>query len=309
MNRTRSWFQIIGDDYYKVWAPEIAFRKVTETEIIPLYGKSIGKYDFWANNKNGSLLMTFYQSVKVTVSCDFDFSTFPFDHHHCDFDFGCHLNIYNGTVKINPIRVINNDSTPAVLDFNKKIYDKHLPYDFSITGKDEYPLYNHEFFAPFTGITIHMKRKEFGQLVGSFYVPTAIFSGLSTLSFFINPDVVPGRMGLLITLFLISSNVYGSVNAPINRGFSHIETWVLGVHGIMLLAICEYGFVLCWKFVAGIKVPTNLNKTWAKKIPKSATSRLTLEEKIKILDLISFFVSVFLYILFNLLYWFAFTND
>ena len=54
-------------------------------------------------------------------------------------------------------------------------------------------------------------------------------------------------MGLLITLFLISSNVYAAVNAPLKRGFSYIEVWIIGTQGIILFAIIEYGFVLGWK--------------------------------------------------------------
>ena len=54
-------------------------------------------------------------------------------------------------------------------------------------------------------------------------------------------------MGLLVTLCLISSNVYNSVNAPEKRGFSHIETWMIGAQGVILFALLEYGLVLGWK--------------------------------------------------------------
>ena len=35
----------------------------------------------------------------------------------------------------------------------------------------------------------------------------------------IDMDVVPGRLGLLVTLFLIFANVYNSVEGPTSRGF------------------------------------------------------------------------------------------
>ena len=47
---------------------------------------------------------------------------------------------------------------------------------------------------------------------------TGIFSALSLVSYFIPPDIVPGRMGMLITLFLILINSYNSVDAPPDRG-------------------------------------------------------------------------------------------
>ena len=52
-------------------------------------------------------------------------------------------------------------------------------------------------------------------------------------------------MGLLITTYLIASNVYGSVDAPPSRGFSNIELWITGVQCNILMAIFEYLFILC----------------------------------------------------------------
>ena len=56
-------------------------------------------------------------------------------------------------------------------------------------------------------------------------------------------------MGMIVTLHLISVNVYNSVNAPANRGFSYIEVWMFGTHCSTFLAMCEYGFVLYLKKV------------------------------------------------------------
>ena len=98
-----------------------------------------------------------------------------------------------------------------------------------------------------TGVNIILKRNTLNLLIGGYYIPTSLFAILSMISFFINPDVVPGRMGLLVTLFLISSNVYNSLNAPQGRGFSYIEIWLVGAQGPILLAIVEYGIILAWK--------------------------------------------------------------
>ena len=56
-------------------------------------------------------------------------------------------------------------------------------------------------------------------------------------------------MGMIVTLYLISCNVYNSVDAPKGRGFSYIEVWMLGAQFPVLLALCEYGFVLAMKKV------------------------------------------------------------
>ena len=51
-------------------------------------------------------------------------------------------------------------------------------------------------------------------------------------------------MGLLITLFLILTNVYNSVEAPDGRGFSLIEVWLLGTSFPILAAIMEYAYIM-----------------------------------------------------------------
>ena len=57
-------------------------------------------------------------------------------------------------------------------------------------------------------------------------------------------------MGMIVTLYLISANVYNAVEAPPTRGFSYIEVWMLGTQAPILLALFEYGFILLMKKVA-----------------------------------------------------------
>ena len=57
-------------------------------------------------------------------------------------------------------------------------------------------------------------------------------------------------MGLLITLYLITFNVYGSISenlAPPERDFSYIEVWMTGVVITISVAILELFFILAIK--------------------------------------------------------------
>ena len=54
-------------------------------------------------------------------------------------------------------------------------------------------------------------------------------------------------MGLLVTLKLIATNVYNSVIGPLERGFSYIEIWMIGVYIPILLGILEYAALLILK--------------------------------------------------------------
>ena len=97
-------------------------------------------------------------------------------------------------------------------------------------------------------------------------------------------------MGMIVTLYLISANVYNSVDAPKNRGFSYIEIWMLGTQFPILVALLEYGFVLLLKKV--IKL-SDENET---KI---------FEENIKKLDLATMIFSFCSFMIFASIYWFV----
>jgi hypothetical protein len=100
-------------------------------------------------------------------------------------------------------------------------------------------------------------------------------------------------MGMIVTLYLISANVYNSVDAPKNRGFSYIEVWMLGSQCPILLALLQYGFILSLKkFVA----PSDQNET--KK----------LEKMVKILDLATMIFSFCCFIIFAFVYWIVALN-
>ena len=85
------------------------------------------------------------------------------------------------------------------------------------------------------------------KIFGSYHALTGIFATLSLVSYIIPPDIVPGRMGVLITLYLTLINSYNSVDAPPDRGFSSIEVWFYGMQALILLGVLEYGLILSLK--------------------------------------------------------------
>ena len=100
---------------------------------------------------------------------------------------------------------------------------------------------------------------------------------------------------MILTLYLISTNVYNSVDAPKNRGFSYLEVWLVGTQFPILLALCEYGFIL-----------------YLKKNPKGSDDKigmlqldhvvLNLDEKINQIDFIVMFISFISFVLFASFY-------
>ena len=62
----------------------------------------------------------------------------------------------------------------------------------------------------------------------SFCLP-GLFVIVSWISFLIPMDVIPGRMALLVTLFLVLVNIFNNVttNTPKAEGLTAIEAWML----------------------------------------------------------------------------------
>ena len=125
----------------------------------------------------------------------------------------------------------------------------------------------------------------------------------------IEKNQVPGRMGLLVTLFLISSNIYSSLQAPQTRGFSYLDVWMVGVNGLILFAIFEYGIILAWKKYSNDTTSVSNNDIKTKLMTQRTKNswfiinEMTKEEKIKIIDMISFVMSIVFFILFYMCYW------
>ena len=103
-------------------------------------------------------------------------------------------------------------------------------------------------------------------------------------------------MGMILTLYLISSNVYNSVNAPHDRGFSYIEVWILGTQFPNLLAFFEYGYVLYLK-----KVEAKVGEQT--QVINPSNPDLSLDDRIKKMDFVTMIISFIFYVTFASTYW------
>ena len=127
---------------------------------------------------------------------------------------------------------------------------------------------------------------------------------------------VPGRMALIVTLYLISCIVYNAVDAPGGRGFSKIEVWMLGAQFPILLALCEYGLVLYLKKYAKRHqkqvraISSDPNQVRTVTPDQNQVQTITpqdqgseLDDKIKRLDSATMIISFLFFTTFALIYW------
>ena len=72
-------------------------------------------------------------------------------------------------------------------------------------------------------------RRKVSHYIITCYLPSGMFVIVSWISFLIPPDIVPGRMTLLITVFLVLVNIFNYIttNIPKAEGLTAIESWVI----------------------------------------------------------------------------------
>ena len=70
------------------------------------------------------------------------------------------------------------------------------------------------------GFELILSRKMSFYII-TYYLPSGLFVGISWVSFLINPEVIPGRMTMLVTLFLVLINIHNTIqtNSPKVRIF------------------------------------------------------------------------------------------
>ena len=109
---------------------------------------------------------------------------------------------------------------------------------------------------------------------------------------------------MLVTLFLISTNVYSSINAPPERGFSYIELWMVGMQLPICIALVEYSIILGMKKYHN-KIDSGENSQLFMK--RSSYKELKKNEDTntfhKSMDMIFSILSMIYYMIFCLCYW------
>ena len=109
-------------------------------------------------------------------------------------------------------------------------------------------------------------------------------------------------MGLLVTLDLIATNVYNSVEAPTQRGLSYIEIWMIGVQIPILVGIFEYGILLAMR---KYYKPNNSSIVVKFDSTDSSTTEgnIDMDSFGKVIDKWTFTASLIFVLLFNIFYW------
>ena len=272
----------------EIWVPEIFYSNSVKVETDDKMTSL--EYAYWPGNKNWFL---YTRLIRAEFSCAMEFESYPFDSQLCVWNLR-NLHGRINQVKLNPPKLYSGpNNTETLVNQTANLNTTNAAFDIQIQPlMSSQEVFRTQNFSQ-ARIEIQLTRKLSGtfKLIGSYYLPTLLYSSLSLFSFAIQPETVPGRMGMLVTLFLIVTNVYSSVDAPSKRGFSYIEKWYLCVLSPIVLALIEYGILLSIaKFRGGFSGPFLRKK-------------LQFERFVVHVDTLSFLFCLCLILAYNLYYW------
>ena len=169
----------------KLFFPKSLFRNIKSIEKQKSYGAQSSEH-YWMAKNYEKYDFEYYETLKITSYCLFEFSSFPFDTNDCDLLVG----------SSGPMQYIRNlEPTIFYGNLSSKvksipIESKYVPFEMKAESITPFAIekYGHKYL--YSGVRITFKRNTLGLLIGRFYGPTAIFAAFSILSYNINMDMV-----------------------------------------------------------------------------------------------------------------------
>ena len=237
------WHKFNKEQANNLFFPKLSVEDAKEVRKIRNYGRQDKAEHLWFSKPN---LVQYQERLKITSYCSFNFETYPFDFHECRLKF-CSSTLSSSYIKLLPLTISHNKMSTE----NGKKYllseNSPEPFDIYLSGVIPFDKPDNGYNYSCTGVQMDFFRKNLATVIGSYFVPTCTFSLFSLLSYSVEPNMVPGRLGLLVTLDLIFANVYNAIKAPESRGFSYIEIWMVGMQIPIIVAILEYALLLTMK--------------------------------------------------------------
>ncbi len=159
---------------------------------------------FFLAEDNTTVQIAQIRHVLVTKLCTLQFTYFPFDKQTCNF-------LIRSTLPSSVVYLTGYSNLRikpnAMTRFSMELRD--IEEDRSRNLK-----VNREEFYRFLGFKMKLWRNS-KPYIFSYYIPVGTMALVASISFWIPPDSIPGRMGLLITLALTMINYFNGIQVSI----------------------------------------------------------------------------------------------
>ncbi|CAL4075715.1 unnamed protein product, partial [Meganyctiphanes norvegica] len=288
-NDTRNHITITNDEFLKrVWKPDTYFDNVKEASQHTVTMPNV----LLRVTKTGDILYS--MRLRLKLSCYMELQDYPIDGQHCG---------------------VNIQSYAYTDDVIKYAWNKNIPIDLpdtlEIAQFDLMDLMTDSFTYPFvTGnfsgvnVTFILKRQN-GYHILQTYIPTILIVSISWVSFWLDPNAVPGRVSLGITTLLTLTTLASGIRAtlPPVSYVKAIDIWI-GTCMIMVFgALLEFTFV---NWLANKKIPPGTTTPF--KIPAmeeeaACPPPTTYIEYARAIDRLCRALFPGSFVLFNIVYW------
>lgn len=236
------WIPVDVSFIKEFWLPDAEILNLKEFKTLDVLSKLEG---LWLN-KNSEIM--YAVATRITFICPMTFNSFPLDVQVCLFQVGSFNYDNTKMVFVDEFEYEDEAQVRSVLDYAveiKKLPESQQNY-VAITGN-----------YSVAGFELTLRRKVSHYII-TCYLPSGMFVIVSWISFLIPPDIVPGRMTLLITVFLVLVNIFNTIttNIPKAEGLTAIEAFVIVCVLFVFGALIEYaGILLQLKVRVSVKKP------------------------------------------------------
>ncbi|XP_040575478.1 glycine receptor subunit alpha-2-like [Lepeophtheirus salmonis] len=296
----------------KLWLPDVEILNLSSFETLSVLSKLEG---VWIG-ENSELMYSL--ATRITIICRMKFNAFPMDIQVCKFQVGSFNYDMNKMIFFNDFIPSKQNSQQTTLDYQVNFQDLRPDETHYLALGMNYSV---------AGFQIILTRKVSFYIV-TYYLPSALFVLVSWISFLVNPEVIPGRMTLLVTIFLVLINIFNTIqtNSPKADGLTAIEAWVIACIIFVFGALGEYTVILLKikikkiypkkrKVIVLSQIPNTKNQQQVhnKKVKKAIKLQNSLWSNSNVFpkkidkyahtDLIFLAVFPILFLIFNLFYW------
>ena len=236
--------------------------------------------------------------VDIIISCQMNFDRYPLDSHECFFRIGSYINTDN-TVRCTNLGFAFNKTRQRSLQYNIKIGPLPEKYQNLIIDWGTVSM---------CGFNIVLNRNRM-QIIWQVYLTSMLFVIVSWVSFIIMPEVVPGRMGLLVTTLLVLINIFNGVKsyAPKSKSLNVVDLYLISCIGQVFMALIEYAVVLFGKTHKrrpSLNVTNSLGPpTTPNNIPRTTPGWNEQHPSMNKLDSLSLCIFPIIFTIFNIVYY------
>ena len=185
-------------------------------------------------------------AYKILYRCNFQMTTFPFDHHHCQFRIS--------------LKVWNNNSFTLVKAENAVTYDGQSTWNQFRIENGNSQIVNDDFSTTFV-FSLKISRLYANQMLTTF-LPTCLLWSLAYFTLFINIENFSDRFIGTVTTLLVLVSLLNSVNEdlPKTSYFKCIDLWFLWFISLILFTTLFHILINYISHHNHIKAAKSINK-------------------------------------------------